>query len=46
MFKSLKNTGLNIRDVDDTILERLNALLLLGILAFKWAYLVCDLLDI
>ena len=45
LFKSLKTSGFNIEDTHVTILERLDRLLLLVMIAFTWAYLIGDHLD-
>ena len=45
LFKSLKTSGFNIEDTHVTILERLDRLLLLVMIAFTWSYLIGDHLD-
>ncbi len=46
LFKSLKSSGFNIEQTHVTKLDRLDKLLLLVMIAFTWAYLVGDYLDI
>jgi hypothetical protein len=45
LFKSLKTSGFNIEDTHVTILERLDRLLLLVMIAFTWSYLIGDYID-
>jgi Transposase DDE domain len=42
MFKSLKTSGFNIEDTHVTILDRLDKLLLLVMIAYTWSYLIGD----
>lgn len=45
LFRSLKSSGFNIEHTHVTILERLDRLLLLVMIAFTWSYLIGDFLD-
>ena len=45
LFRSLKSSGFNIEHTHVTILERLDRLQLLVMMAFTWSYLIGDFLD-
>lgn len=45
LFKSLKSIGFNIEDTHITVLEMLDRLIQLVMIAFTWCYLVGDQID-